>query len=72
MNQNMTFGGVQGFTRRPSTPFTDDKGNFAGVVHQERGLTYALFQNAGHLVPQSVPGAVRHLADPILPYEIIY
>ncbi|KAJ7143727.1 Alpha/Beta hydrolase protein [Mycena epipterygia] len=55
--QNMTFGGVQGFTRKPSTPFTDDQGNFAGIVHQERGLTYALFQNAGHLVPQSVPGA---------------
>ncbi|KAJ7240373.1 Alpha/Beta hydrolase protein [Mycena haematopus] len=55
--QNMTFGGVQGFTRRPSTPFSDDQGNFAGIIHQERGLTYALFQNAGHLVPHSVPGA---------------
>ncbi|KAJ7474691.1 alpha/beta-hydrolase [Mycena latifolia] len=55
--QNMTFGGIQGFTRRPSTPFSDDHGNFAGIIHQERGLTYALFQNAGHLVPQSVPGA---------------
>ncbi|KAJ7769203.1 alpha/beta-hydrolase [Mycena maculata] len=55
--QNMTFGGVQGFTRKPSTPFTDDQGNFAGIIHQERGLTYALFQNAGHLVPQSVPAA---------------
>jgi carboxypeptidase D len=54
----MTFGGVQGFTRKPSTAFEDDLGNFAGIVHQERGLTYALFQNAGHLVPQSVPGAV--------------
>jgi len=55
--QNMTFGGVQGFTRKPSTPFTDDQGNFAGIIHQERGLTYALFQNAGHFVPQSVPAA---------------
>ncbi|KAJ7202095.1 alpha/beta-hydrolase [Mycena pura] len=54
---NMTFGGVQGFTRKPSTPFTDDDGNFAGIVHQERGLTYALFQNAGHLVPQNAPAA---------------
>ncbi|KAJ7062145.1 alpha/beta-hydrolase [Mycena amicta] len=53
--QNMTFGGVQGFTRKPSTAFNDDAGNFAGIVHQERGITYALFQNAGHLVPQSVP-----------------
>ncbi|KAF7303613.1 Carboxypeptidase [Mycena indigotica] len=55
--QNMTFGGIQGFTRKPSTAFTDDQGNFAGIIHQERGLTYALFQNAGHLVPQSVPAA---------------
>ncbi|KAJ7278049.1 alpha/beta-hydrolase [Mycena rebaudengoi] len=49
--------GVQGFTRKPSTPFTDDMGNFAGIIHQERGVTYALFQNAGHLVPASVPAA---------------
>ncbi|KAJ6551857.1 Alpha/Beta hydrolase protein [Mycena capillaripes] len=55
--QNMTWGGIQGFTRKPSTAFQDDLGNFAGIIHQERGLTYALFQNAGHLVPQSVPGA---------------
>ncbi|KAJ7721117.1 alpha/beta-hydrolase [Mycena metata] len=55
--QNMTFGGIQGFTRRPGTPFQDDQGNFAGIVHQERGLTYALFQNAGHFVAQSAPGA---------------
>ncbi|KAJ7320786.1 alpha/beta-hydrolase [Mycena albidolilacea] len=55
--QNMTFGGVQGFTRKPATPFTDDKGNFAGIIHQERNLTYALFRGAGHLVPNSVPEA---------------
>ncbi|KAJ7479835.1 alpha/beta-hydrolase [Mycena latifolia] len=54
---NMTFGGVQGFTRKPATPFTDDKGNFAGIIHQERNLTYALFKGAGHLVPNSVPEA---------------
>ncbi|KAJ7108223.1 Alpha/Beta hydrolase protein [Mycena epipterygia] len=55
--QNMTFGGIQGFTRKPATPFTDDKGNFAEIVHQERNLTYALFKGAGHLVPNSVPEA---------------
>ncbi|KAK7018465.1 Alpha/beta-hydrolase [Favolaschia claudopus] len=55
--QNMTFGGVQGFTRKPSTPFSDDHGNFAGIIHQERNLTYALFRGAGHLVPNSVPEA---------------
>ena len=56
--QNTTFGGIQGFTRKPSTPWTDDDGKFAGIVHQERNWTYALFYGAGHLVPTSVPGAV--------------
>ncbi|KAF8144926.1 alpha/beta-hydrolase [Mycena galopus ATCC 62051] len=55
--QNMTFGGVQGFTQPPSTPFSDDQGNFAGIIHQERNLTFALFKGAGHLVPNSVPEA---------------
>ena len=41
--QNTTFGGIQGFTKHPNTPFTDDKGNFAGIIHQERNITYALF-----------------------------
>ncbi|KAI0694640.1 alpha/beta-hydrolase [Cerioporus squamosus] len=49
--QNMTFGGVQGFSRKPSTPWFDDDGAFAGIVHQERNLTYVLFDGAGHLVP---------------------
>ncbi|KAF7307464.1 Alpha/beta-hydrolase [Mycena indigotica] len=55
--QNMTFGGIQGFTQKPATPWTDDKGNFAGIIHQERNLTYALFKGAGHRVPASVPEA---------------
>ncbi|KAF7307471.1 Alpha/beta-hydrolase [Mycena indigotica] len=55
--QNMTFGGIQGFTRKPATPWKDDKGNFAGIVHQERNLTYVLFKGAGHLVPAYVPEA---------------
>jgi carboxypeptidase D len=53
--QNTTFGGIQGFTRKPSTPLKDKSGNFAGVIHQERGWTYALFYNAGHMVPRDVP-----------------
>jgi len=55
--QNTTFGGVQGFTRKPATPWYDIEGNFAGIVHQERGWTYALFKAAGHLVPQLQPVA---------------
>ncbi|KAI0366274.1 alpha/beta-hydrolase [Pilatotrama ljubarskyi] len=53
--QNMTFGGVQGFTRKPSTPWYDDDGNVAGIVHQERGITYVLIAGAGHLVPEWKP-----------------
>jgi len=55
--QNTTFGGIQGFTRKPATPWYDDAGNFAGIVHQERNWTYALFAGAGHLVPQQKPEA---------------
>nr|VWO99735.1 Cyanate hydratase (Cyanase) (EC (Cyanate hydrolase) (Cyanate lyase) [Ganoderma boninense] len=53
--QNMTFAGQQGFTHKPATPWFDDDGAFAGIVHQERGLTYVLFQGAGHLVPMWKP-----------------
>ncbi|CDO75095.1 hypothetical protein BN946_scf185010.g20 [Trametes cinnabarina] len=53
--QNFTFGGTQGFTRKPSTPWFDDDGNFAGIVHQERNITYLLFDGAGHLVPEWKP-----------------
>ncbi|KAJ7196706.1 hypothetical protein GGX14DRAFT_672377 [Mycena pura] len=54
----MTFGGVQEFTRKPSTAFTDDDGNFAGIVHLERGVTYALFQGAGHTYVPAVVLAI--------------
>ncbi|KAF8917843.1 alpha/beta-hydrolase [Mucidula mucida] len=53
--QNTTFGGVQGFTKKPSTPWYDDSGAFAGIVHQERNWTYVLFKGAGHLVPAKAP-----------------
>jgi len=56
--QNTTFGGIQGFTRKPSTPWKTDSGKFAGVVHQERGWTYALLYGAGHLVPRDDPELV--------------
>ncbi|KAF9454245.1 alpha/beta-hydrolase [Macrolepiota fuliginosa MF-IS2] len=55
--QNTTFGGIQGFTRKPSTPWNDDSGNFAGIVHQERNWTYVLFNNVGHVVPEGAPSA---------------
>ncbi|TFK54453.1 alpha/beta-hydrolase [Heliocybe sulcata] len=53
--QNTTWGGIQGFTRKPDTPWYDDTGKFAGIVHQERNLTYVLFNGAGHEVPEYEP-----------------
>ena len=53
--QNITFGGIQGFTKRPATAWFDDEGAFAGIVHQERNLTYVLFKGAGHTVPELRP-----------------
>ncbi|KAI0300162.1 Alpha/Beta hydrolase protein [Multifurca ochricompacta] len=55
--QNTTFGGTQGFTRKPSTPWVDDHGNVAGIVHQERGILYALFDSVGSLTPFANPTA---------------
>jgi carboxypeptidase D len=60
--QNTTFGGIQGFTQKPSTPWTTDDGKFAGVVHTERNWTYALVAGAGHLVPETQPAAAFVLA----------
>ncbi|KAH8116530.1 alpha/beta-hydrolase [Phellopilus nigrolimitatus] len=54
---NTTFGGIQGFTKKPQTPFTDDDGNFLGVVHQERGWSYILVDHAGHEVAEYNPQA---------------
>ncbi|KAJ8590955.1 hypothetical protein M405DRAFT_860955 [Rhizopogon salebrosus TDB-379] len=53
--QNTTFGGIQGFTRKPSTPWYDDDGEFAGIVHQERNWTYVLVAHASHLVGYANP-----------------
>ncbi|KAI0642261.1 alpha/beta-hydrolase [Trametes meyenii] len=53
--QNTTFGGIQGFTRKPSTPWFDDNGEVGGIIHQERNWTYVLIEGAGHLVPYNNP-----------------
>ncbi|KIM79111.1 hypothetical protein PILCRDRAFT_823685 [Piloderma croceum F 1598] len=53
--QNMTFQGIQGFTRKPSTPWFGNDGSLAGIVHQERNVTYALFLRAGHQIPMYQP-----------------
>ncbi|KAG6379584.1 Alpha/Beta hydrolase protein [Boletus reticuloceps] len=53
--QNTTFGGIQGFTRKPETPWYNDVGEFSGIVHQERGWKYVLVANAGHLLGYNNP-----------------
>ncbi|KAG6908972.1 hypothetical protein DXG01_002580 [Tephrocybe rancida] len=53
--QNTTFGGIQGFTVKPSTPWYNDAHEFAGIIRQERNWTYVLFNEAGHLVPADRP-----------------
>ncbi|KAG6379586.1 hypothetical protein JVT61DRAFT_10091 [Boletus reticuloceps] len=52
---NTTFGGIQGFTRKPETPWYNDAGEFAGIVHQERGWKCVLVANAGHLLGNNNP-----------------
>ncbi|KAI0254636.1 Alpha/Beta hydrolase protein [Lactifluus subvellereus] len=59
--QNTTFGGTRGFTRKPSTAWVDDDGNVAGIVHQERGILYALFDDVGSLTPYTNPTAAYTL-----------
>ncbi|GJE98044.1 serine carboxypeptidase-like protein [Phanerochaete sordida] len=53
--QNTTFGGIQGFTRPPATPWLGDDGVRAGIVHQERNWTFVLIEGAGHLAAQQQP-----------------
>ncbi|KAG9311823.1 Alpha/Beta hydrolase protein [Chiua virens] len=53
--QNTTFCGIQGFTRKPATPWYNDAGKFGGIVHQERGWKYVLVDRAGHLLGYNNP-----------------
>ncbi|KIJ47138.1 hypothetical protein M422DRAFT_249449, partial [Sphaerobolus stellatus SS14] len=65
--QNTSFGGTIGFTKQPSTPWFGDDGSFAGIVHQERNITFVLFDKAGHLIPQWQPSrALKFVREFIL------
>ncbi|KAK6533722.1 hypothetical protein TWF694_002653 [Orbilia ellipsospora] len=61
---NMTWGGVQGFTQRPASTFYvpyEGQGDM-GVWREERGLTFIEIKASGHMVPEYQPGAAyRHL-----------
>ena len=71
--QNMTWGGKQGFQKRPVEPFyvpyhkRGAKSALAaegvmGTTHSERGLTYVGVSLSGHMIPQYAPSAAfRHV-----------
>ncbi|GJJ76523.1 hypothetical protein EMPS_08882 [Entomortierella parvispora] len=55
----MTWGGTQGFTSSTFTPSTmtpiSNGTAQTGSYHAERGLTYVIVNNAGHMVPRDDP-----------------
>lgn len=61
--QNTTFGGIRGFTQAPSTAWYGPNGGVAGVVHQERNVTFILFQEAGDQIPIWQPRNVSPSSD---------
>ncbi|KAL9109199.1 MAG: hypothetical protein Q9227_006124 [Pyrenula ochraceoflavens] len=75
--QNMTWGGTQGFQSPPSSdlyvPFHPDPnlaalsgaGTFGEWV-QERGLTFAAVDYAGHMIPEYAPGAFYRMMEVML------
>ncbi|GJJ06658.1 hypothetical protein Clacol_000853 [Clathrus columnatus] len=66
VSYNTTFGGIRGFTRPPSTPWLNDDGSLKGIVHQERNLTYVLFNHASHQVPIFAPQAALEFVHDFL------
>ncbi|KAL5345844.1 hypothetical protein ACLOAV_008870 [Pseudogymnoascus australis] len=54
--QNMTWGGSQGLSVVPTTvSLVDTEGTLRAQGHEERGLSYYTFTNAGHRVAQDDP-----------------
>ncbi|KAF8550322.1 alpha beta-hydrolase [Imleria badia] len=60
--QNTTFGGIQGFSRKPETPWYNEACEFGGIVHQERDWTYVLVAHAGHQLGYNNPVSALTLA----------
>ncbi|KAJ3318715.1 Cell death protease [Blyttiomyces sp. JEL0837] len=48
---SMNWNGATGF-KNPSAPWTLTDGTQAGTVYSERGLSYILVKNAGHMIPK--------------------
>ncbi|WFD34855.1 carboxypeptidase D [Malassezia cuniculi] len=54
--QNMTWGGLQGFQKQPSSTLMVD-GKNAGTYHIERNLTFVMVDKASHMIPVYKPKA---------------
>ncbi|WFD42919.1 carboxypeptidase D [Malassezia psittaci] len=63
--QNMTWNGKMGFEKKPSTPIKFD-GKTHGVMGEERGLTFALVDGSGHMIPQFKPKTAYKLQQYLL------
>ena len=63
--QNMTWGGRMGFQTPPRAPIRFD-GRVHGTIHEERGLTFALVDRAGHMIPQFKPKVAYKLQQYLL------
>jgi carboxypeptidase D len=57
--QNMTWGGAQGFQKKPEEVFyvPFDNRQTAGKTHTERGLTWVEMDLTGHMAPGAAPSA---------------
>ncbi|WFD18852.1 carboxypeptidase D [Malassezia caprae] len=63
--QNMTWGGKTGFQSPPRAPIRFDD-RVHGTIHEERGLTFALVDRAGHMIPQFKPKTAYKLQQYLL------
>jgi carboxypeptidase D len=64
---NTTWGGKQGFTSAPNAVFYGPSGEEAGTYGEERGLSYHLFSNSGHMVGTAQPAqALKYLIEFVL------
>ncbi|EEQ28293.1 putative carboxypeptidase D [Microsporum canis] len=65
--QNMTWNGAQGFQESPHSKFGRQKDKSEGMWNEERGLSYHLFFNGGHLLPVDLPKEMfQYVKDVIL------
>lgn len=63
--QNMTFNGHRGFQTRPSRQIMID-GKPKGLVHTERGLTFLMAADSGHMIPQDQPATAYKMLQYLL------